>query len=129
FFFVLNGSSAVSKGLEAEVNAQLSENVLVNFGYAYAETELTESFGVENVSGREGDSLPLIPKHQASLGLSYFVPLQADRELQFRLDASYRSEINSTLSPYRFDDTLQDFVFDPAGRNFARLDSATKLNA
>lgn len=129
FFFVLNGSSAVSKGLETEINAQLSENLLINFGYVRAETELTESFVVENVVGREGDTLPLVPKHQASVGVSYFVPLQADRELHFRLDASYRSEINSTLSPYRFDDTLQDFVFDPAERNFAKLGSATKLNA
>jgi outer membrane receptor protein involved in Fe transport len=94
---VLNGDKAASKGVELELGAQVTDNFNVLFGYSYTDAKLTSDFVKESTIGRDGDRLIGVPKHQLSWSMDYFQPLAAS-EIQYHLDGSYRSEVNTALN-------------------------------
>ncbi|MCG8369454.1 MAG: TonB-dependent receptor [Proteobacteria bacterium] len=110
FKAVMNGNTAVSKGAEIEVNAQLSDNLNANFGYSYTDARLTDDVAVTTGMLNDGDRLPFVSENQLVLSLDYRRPVLRDKELRFHLDGNYRSDFraepNDDLVPanqYRFD--------------------------
>jgi len=91
---VANIPKSTSKGVEAELSGYMTENLMFNFGYSYSDTEVTESIPDAARLAEVGSSLP-VPKHMASLNLTYFQQLQNDHELVWDVGMSYRGDTPS----------------------------------
>jgi outer membrane receptor protein involved in Fe transport len=120
--FVDNVPGAESTGIELEVNGRVNDTFDFNFGYAYVDAEVSESFEFA-----QGDPTTVIPKGNRLPGgaetevfaaANIRVPL-ANSELVFHGNASYRSEV---LSNFRD-------LPNVAAMSFAEFDPFTVLNA
>lgn len=111
---VVNGESAESRGLEAELTGMVTENLTVSLGYNYTDAQLTDDFSVGGVTGVDGSDLPNIAKHQANLSLDYRQPLNDDYELHYHLNGQYKGRAENDLD---------------GGRNDYELDAFSLLNA
>jgi len=109
--FVANGGRARSRGFEFETNWQVSEPLSVNFGYAYADAKLVDSFEVRVLngsltsqtgaiagSGAAGTRTPGTPQHSATLSVDYRLALSDDRTIRFHIDGNYRSSVLRNLA-------------------------------
>lgn len=95
---VINGSEARNQGLESEFTAQVSDNLVMTFGYSYTSADLTESFTVPGRGdGETGDRLPGVPEHQASLAVNYYQPTE-NGQLNYYLNGSYRGDVDSNFN-------------------------------
>jgi len=96
---VTNGDKARSRGVEAELSLRASDTTKIELGYSYADAELTANFvrGKNDLTGVSGDRLPGVSRHQGTVALDYSLPLNADREVHARIDASYRSDFWTSL--------------------------------
>ena len=96
FFAVQNGSSAQTKGIEAQVNGYLSDKWHYNVGYAYVDAELTEDFFAPDNAvtpvALDGAQLPGAPKHMLNWALDYTHTMNSDWTLFARVDGSYQSK-------------------------------------
>lgn len=92
---VTNGQSAVSKGIELELTANVSDNFDVGFGYSYTDAELTDQVTITTGVLQDGDPLPFVSKNQVTLSLDYSMPVMTDKELRWHLDGNYRSDFQS----------------------------------
>lgn len=103
-----NGEGAVSRGLELNFNAHLTDNWILRGSYANTSSQLSAdafalistydpTIGVSNGQFFEdafkGDRLPGFAEHQASLFTSYTLPMANGLEWEFSLGASYLSEV------------------------------------
>ena len=93
--YSFNAGSSRSQGLELELKAQVTENLLVNMATSYNIAELTED--APNL-GSKGDELPGSADFNLSLGLEYGFDL-AGREAFARLDYSYVGPYFSAIQP------------------------------
>ena len=100
---VVNGKGARSQGLEFEMQANLSDNMELNFAYAYTDAEIVDNdlvaSGFALVPVSEGDAIPGVPKHAFSVFANYTMPLTNGSELLFHADGSYRTEFETTYNP------------------------------
>ncbi|GAB3103029.1 TonB-dependent receptor [Aestuariicella hydrocarbonica] len=101
FPVMYNGDEAESKGVELELNTQLTESLAFNIGYTYTAAKLTKDFYIPNVSGgvesstlggQKGDDLPGIPTHTATASLSYTRALDMGADLTAHLGVSYKGD-------------------------------------
>lgn len=115
---VVNGDEAESRGVELEVESQISEALSINFGLGYTDAEITRDAGLLNftddVIARDGDPLPGVPDIQASINVNYVQELGSS-QLRYNLNGSYRSSAETNFNA--------DFG------NFVELDSFSKWNA
>ncbi len=97
----VNGSKAVSKGVELLGSWRINESWYVGGSYAYNQTELTEdapglagsdSTGTP-VDALDGDRLPGYPEHMGSLDVDYFHNLGS----RLNLDVQYQMTVNSDI--------------------------------
>ena len=101
---VINGEEARTQGIESEFTAQWTENFSMTFGYSYTNAELTEDFVLARPFGRDprigldGDDLPGVPEHQASVAFNLFQPLDGGGEMHYYLNGSYRSKVKTALN-------------------------------
>lgn len=66
--FEFNAGQAMTRGVELEGNAQISDRLRLDFSFGYVQGELTEDApGL----GLDGDRLPGTPEYNAALGLQY----------------------------------------------------------
>lgn len=116
---VVNGDEAESRGLEFELNSQLTDNLSIDFGFGYTDAEVTKDAGLLNftdfVIAEDGDPLPGVPKIQASLNVDYYQSLNQGRALRYNLNASYRSSAETN--------------FNSGFGNWTDLDGFSKINA
>jgi len=107
---VYNGGDARSRGVEAELQARVTDPLTVSFGYAYTQAELTSAKVIKdlpfyaNVLGlppkviydlQPGDELPGVPKNSVTAASDYVFGFGAphqDASLRLHLNASYRSK-------------------------------------
>jgi outer membrane receptor protein involved in Fe transport len=127
FLFVLNGGRAETRGLEFELDAELTDKLTLGLGYSYVDARLKSNFVVESTVGVVGDKLPTVPRNQFNLAFDYFQPLRSGRRLQFHMGLAYRDEITSALSAALFNETTQQFEPN-ANPNFRVLPSSEILN-
>ncbi len=81
-----NAGGAVSKGVEFQANAFLTEALRVDFGGSLIDAKLTEDVPAQNAFS--GDRLPGSPKVNANLGLQYTFRV-GGRAASVRADSTY----------------------------------------
>jgi len=103
---VVNAGDASSKGFEAEINGQVTENIDINLGYTYIDSELKSlsddmiEFMEDGTSFADmvpGTSLPGASKHNLYIGANLYQPLSNNWQMLYSLNTSYRSKAESSL--------------------------------
>lgn len=100
----LNVGAAVSRGLELEVSANITDHLSGQLGYTYDQTKLTSLsplFYFPNVSVPAppiGTPLPGTPKNSVALGFEYGHLPVAGGELRYAINAHYQSSVLPALS-------------------------------
>lgn len=96
FFAVQNGSSAQTKGLEAQIDGYFSDEWHYNLGYAYVDAKLTEDFFAPDNAvtpvAIDGARLPGAPEHMLNWALDYTRTLDSGWTSFSRVDGSYQSD-------------------------------------
>jgi iron complex outermembrane receptor protein len=102
-----NAGEATIQGLELEVNALLTSDLLFEFGYGYIDAEYTS---VNEVPGlalaiTEDSALVNTPEHTVNASLEYRKAI-GDNEIAARLDYTFTDDIfnDSQNSPFLFQD-------------------------
>jgi len=85
-FVIVNGGSAHSMGIEAELTILLTDDLLVSLGVSYVEAEFDED--LQTGAFAKGDSLPDVPSYNFSLAATYNFYLTDDLPGYFRADIS-----------------------------------------
>lgn len=100
---VLNAGSATSRGIEAEYDTYIGENVDLTLGYSYVDAVLDNpdpialsEAGIDAASIK-GRHLPGVPKHTASIDVNYTHELDNDWFMIVGLNGNYRSDAQSQL--------------------------------
>lgn len=93
---MINAQSAVSKGIELEVNARLSDAFKLNVGYTYTNAELTEDFITPggSLGAVDGESLPGIPESTLVSSLHYQQAL-GDGMFSAQIGVSFKDEFTT----------------------------------
>jgi outer membrane receptor protein involved in Fe transport len=100
----LNIGAAVSRGVELELEASLTDHLVGTLGYTYDQTKLTSLnplFVSPNVSVPPpaiGSPLPGTPKNSVALGFEYGHVRLAGGELRYAINAHYQSDVIPALS-------------------------------
>jgi len=100
----LNIGAAVSRGVELELDASLTDHLVATLGYTYDQTKLTSLnplFVSPNVSVPPpaiGTPLPGTPKNSVALGFEYGHVHLAGGELRYAINAHYQSDVIPALS-------------------------------
>ncbi|MGA2839997.1 MAG: TonB-dependent receptor [Steroidobacteraceae bacterium] len=100
----LNIGAAVSRGVELELDASLTDHLVGTLGYTYDQTKLTSLnplFVSPNVSVPPpaiGSPLPGTPKNSVALGFEYGHVHLAGGELRYAINAHYQSDVIPALS-------------------------------
>ena len=114
--YVANGGTAVSQGLELEMEAELARGFSATFGYGYADAHVTGDFTITDrgetiLAANDGDRLPYVPKQTLTGGLNYKHDLSGDRALDTNINAAFHSDettqINASAAGYQ---TLSGFT-------------------
>ncbi|MEO2279084.1 TonB-dependent receptor [Pseudoalteromonas pernae] len=101
FFTVANGEAAETKGLEAELQGYITDDLRYVLGYAHVKAELSEDFfapspvWVDSPTTQvadKGDTLPLTPEHTLSFSLDYTHTLDGGIYWITRANAYYQSD-------------------------------------
>jgi len=85
-FVIVNGGSAHSMGVEAELTVLLTDDLLVSLGGSYVEAEFDEDLQTGAFS--KGDSLPDVPSYNFSLAATYNFEINDDLMGDIRVDIS-----------------------------------------
>jgi len=108
--YVANGGTAVSQGLELELEGQLGDGWSATLGYGYTDAKITSDFTITDrgqtiLSAQDGNLLPYVPKQTLTAGLGYTHPISSGITLDAHAGASYKSnvstQINSTAAGYQ----------------------------
>ncbi|MEO1038645.1 MAG: TonB-dependent receptor [Pseudomonadota bacterium] len=107
FFAVVNGQSAGTTGLEAQLSGRFTDEIGYAFGYAYVNAELTEDLfepgfigvGTPVLVASDGAPLPGIPEHMLNVALDYTKPINDRFTFIGRVDGFYQSETQNVLDP------------------------------
>lgn len=93
---MINAQSAVSKGIEVEVNAVLTDHLKFNFGYTYTNAELTEDFVLPDgtFGAANGEALPGVPESTLTSSLIYQQEF-GNVDMIAQLGASYKDEFTT----------------------------------
>ncbi len=101
----INLGEAYSRGVEAEIEANLTDHISAQLDYTYDDTKITEysalAQGVGNLSvdlPPLGGPLPGTPKNSLAIGVEYgHLPL-AGGEMRYALNARYQSRVLPAIS-------------------------------
>ena len=102
-----NAGSVEVKGVEIELTALITANLLVDLGYGFMDADYTEINAIPGLSLSidETATLTNAPQNSFTLGVEYSVPVGAN-ELAARIDYSYTDDVfnDSQNSPFLFQD-------------------------
>lgn len=119
----VNGSSAVSQGVELSGQWYITPSLWVTGSYAYTEAELDEDSpgllfdqgdAFSGVDGKDGDQLPGTPEHQAYLALDYEYDMSDGSQLAFNWSMSYTDEVLTKVGERASGETLDSFTLHNA---------------
>jgi iron complex outermembrane recepter protein len=101
FGLIANAGAARIWGAEAELTADVTNDLSIgaNIGYTNAKLSEDQISDIVTATGRKGDRLAYIPKITAGIAIEYTRPVTDQLEAVARLDASHVSRSYSTLSP------------------------------
>ncbi|WP_247118171.1 TonB-dependent receptor [Kordiimonas marina] len=109
FFAVQNGSSAATKGIEVEIEGNLTPSIHYSMGYAYADAKLTSDFTspVGSLIASDGAVLPGAPKHMFNVALDHTYAISDKAQLVSRIDGYFQSSARNAIgTSVRYDATL-----------------------
>jgi outer membrane receptor protein involved in Fe transport len=121
---IRNGEAAESRGVEFSFNWVASDRLSVRGSYSYSEAELSEDTpfiiplitppGFQSTvvyeDGEEGDRLPGSPEHQASLFVSYGVPVMDGYVLDVDYGVSYVSDVLTQIGERGAGESLDGYA-------------------
>lgn len=101
----INLGEAYSRGLEAEVEANITDHISAQLDYTYDQTKITEFSALAQGAGNlsvdlppVGGPLPGTPKNSLAVGVEYgHLPL-AGGEMRYALNARYQSRVLPAIS-------------------------------
>ncbi len=98
--FIANVGDARIYGLEANLDALLSDNWELSIGGSLISAELTQDQPTDPFgnNGMDGDKIPNIPKEQGFVALTYKMPINADLTFSSRLDVTYRGSTDTQFN-------------------------------
>ncbi len=101
----INLGEAYSRGLEAEVEANITDHLSAQFDYTYDETKITEYSALAQGAGNlsvdlppVGGPLPGTPKNSLAVGLEYGHVAVGEGQMRFAVDARYQSRVLPAIS-------------------------------
>ena len=104
-----NAGTVDIKGFELEVNALITDNLLVDIGYGYTDAQYDEIADIPGLSLTIDEDAKLVntPENTFSAGIEYTMFL-AENELALRVDYSYTDDIynDSQNSPFLFQEAV-----------------------
>ena len=102
-----NAGTVEVKGVELELTALITANLLIDVGYGFMDADYTEINPIPGLSLSidETATLTNAPENSFSLGIEYSIPVGAN-ELAARVDYSYTDDVfnDSQNSPFLFQD-------------------------
>ena len=113
FFMAQNGDSAGTKGVELEGAIAATEQLIVNFGYAYIKAELTDDLyqpQTGNLLSLDGHRLPGTSEHTLTVGLDHSYNLNNGWVLASRLNAYYQSDSINSVTEGTVQDHFDSFT-------------------
>ena len=105
FYAAQNGSSATTKGVEAEYSVSFGEGWLLNLGYAYTDGELdSDMISADDVYvvAPAGSRLPGLAEHTVNMTLEYAFELRDGIEWVNRVNGYYQSETKNHINDNSF---------------------------
>ncbi len=119
FYAVVNGDSATSKGIDAEISWAITDALILRGGYAYVDAELDEDLYVptgnpdnpsERLEASAGNQLPGTPDHMLNASLLHTHVLANGLQWINRGSVYYQGESeNSILNSPDWNKTLDSF--------------------
>jgi len=112
---LVNGETAVSKGVEAGFTVNATEGLTLNFTGSYTDAEFTED--VPGINIKDGDAIPNVPEFTLSASSTYRWPLTSSLGGFAYGAAQYSSELTDALN----------FAVD--GDSYTRVDARLGVEA
>ena len=100
FPFVANAGDARVKGFEASIDTRPIEHLTLTLSGSYQDAVLTTDQPVipgNKFTGREGDTVPNVPKFQGSFGVDYTAPLSSSLSGTVAADVSHRGDTHNQV--------------------------------
>ena len=100
FFTAANGDTAATKGVELEVEGQLSDKWHYQLGYSYVNAELTSDFlsPTGALIAADGNRLPGIPENTFNVVLDYTTDLSNQVTMIARIDGYAQSDTKNYIN-------------------------------
>ena len=92
-----NAGRATIKGVEADITAAVTRNLLFNLSYAYLDAKITEvraGPGMPNLADLY--AVPYAPKHSVNVSVDYVALPSPDGDLTIHVDYNYKGAVNGT---------------------------------
>jgi iron complex outermembrane recepter protein len=115
FVYQGNAGEAKVKGVEFEFTAHPIQYLSASFAGSYTDAYLAQGataaqYALNPTLGLAGDSIPSVPKYQASLGLTYLRPIAKGWDGMVATDVTYRSGEDSYFASNAFNIPLQAYA-------------------
>jgi len=137
----VNGSTAVSKGVELSFVAKPTQGLTVNGSYSYTDAHITADIkgliaygigGAAKTDALAGDRLAGSPRHSGALGVTYELPVNtAGDTLALNWTATYTGDIYSRMGLRGYGEKLPGYLTNRAyiGYKFTEHDFQVRLYA
>ncbi|QUD85957.1 TonB-dependent receptor [Phenylobacterium montanum] len=107
YYAVVNGKSAASRGVEAELSGKFTPSLAWTLGYAYTDASLTSDIITAHsqfndtpyVAGLKGTMLPGVPEHTLNVSLNQTQMLGAGIRMTNRVVGYYQSSTRNGVTP------------------------------
>ena len=115
FVYQGNAGEAKVKGVEFEFTAHPIQYLSASFAGSYTDAYLAQGataaqYALNPTLGLSGDSIPNVPKYQASLGLTYLRPIAKGWDGMVATDVTYRGGEDSYFASNAFNIPLQAYA-------------------
>jgi iron complex outermembrane recepter protein len=120
FDALTNGSSAVSKGVELQFQAQLPYRLSLLGQYTFTDAQMTAPATLGGINAQDGDRLPQSPRHMGGLSLQYLRNLPGDYSFDASYGISARSNWFSTVALRQNGEILPGYTTQNASVGLSR---------
>ena len=96
FDTVTNGGEATSQGVELELSAALTDNLMLDFSASYTDAEFDNAIPALDIAA--GERAPGVPRSNFALGLQYAFSVAEDIDGFARLDYTHVSDYETALT-------------------------------
>jgi iron complex outermembrane receptor protein len=119
-----NAGAAVSKGVEFNGTASLTDRLKLSATYAYTDAHLTEDapglivVNNDTFDALKGDRLPGSQKHAGSVAATYTIPLANDADIALNWALTYHGDVFTKTGNRGFGEVIPDYVLNRASLTY-----------